>query len=240
MSSLAPKPITRGENHEQILAMLSRMPPGRVLDAPCGEGALSIRLKQMGFDVACCDIDPALFKLEDLTVQYAELNLGKIPFENESFDYVASVNGLHRLWNPANAIREYARVLKPGGTLVCSIPNYAHLSRRLRFLLSGGIARNVSQLSVYQVTEDPAAHYRATLLFAQVKHLLDACGLPVVALESARRKKSGFFYYPLALLIRLLGLFASERDKQAFYTEQSNSRAILLGSNHLYIRAEKI
>jgi len=239
VSSGAPKPITRAENHEQILAMLSPLPRGRILDAPCGEGALAIRLKEMGFDVACCDIDPALFKLEDLAVQYAELNLGKVPFEDESFDYVASVNGLHRLWNPANAIKEYARVLKPGGTLVCSIPNYAHISRRLRFLVTGGIARNVSQLNVQQVTDDPAAHYRSTLLFAQIKHLMHGYGLSIVALETARRKKSGLFYYPLALLIRLAALFSSGRDREAFCMERSNSNAVLLGSNHLYLRARK-
>ena len=235
----APKPMTRPENHDKIVAMLSDSPRGSLLDAPCGEGALSIRLKQMGFDVTCCDIDPDLFKVEDLSVQYGELNLGKLPYEDASFDYVVSANGLHRLWNPANALKEYSRVLKPGGTLICSFPNYAHISRRLRFLFSGGIARNVSKLNVQQVTDDPAAHYRTSLLFAQVKHLMGRYGLSIVSLESARRKRSGFAHYPLALLIRLLSLFATKRDRDAFCTEQSNSRAILLGSNHLFIRARK-
>ena len=58
-------------------------------------------------------------------------------------------------------------------------------------------------------------------------------------LYPARRKRSGFAHYPLALLIRLLSLFASKRDRDAFCTEQSNGRAILLGSNHLFIRARK-
>lgn len=54
----APRPITRAENHEQILAMALRLPRGRALDAPCGEGALAARLAAEGFQVACADVDP--------------------------------------------------------------------------------------------------------------------------------------------------------------------------------------
>jgi SAM-dependent methyltransferase len=240
MTESAPKPITRAENHEHILRMIENEARGRVLDAPCGEGALSIRLKEMGFTVECCDIDLDLFKVKELTVRYAEFNLGTIPHPDQSFDLVTSVNGLHRLWNPQNAIDEYVRVLKPGGVLFASIPNYARISRRLRFLIAGGIARNISKKNIYQKTDAPAANFRQPLLFSQIKYGLEDRGFVIEHIESSPAGRAKFFYYPLALLIRLAGAGLSQKVREAFCVRESNSQAILMGSRHLFIKARKV
>jgi SAM-dependent methyltransferase len=237
----SPKPITRAENHEQILAMALALPRGRALDAPCGEGALAARLAEAGFEVACADVDPALFRAPGLSVQATELNQGKLPFADASFDLVVSVNGLHRLWNPTNAVREYARVLAPGGVLLVSVPNYAHLSRRLRFLLAGGLARNISRLATEHSHEEPAANFRQPILLSQVLDALDAAGLELEAVEAARRRKrASAGWRALAAAIRFLGRrFASRRNREAFASDLGNSDAVLLGSHHLYVRARK-
>lgn len=235
----APKPITRLENHDQILAMAVELPRGRTLDAPCGEGALSARLAEAGFEVACADVDPALFRAPGLSVQATELNQGKLPFEDGVFDLVVSVNGLHRLWNPTNAVREYARVMAPGGVLLCSVPNYAHLSRRLRFLLGGGIARNISRLSTEHSHDEPAANFRQPLFLSQILDALDAAGLEFDGIEAASRKRGGLALRTLAVFVRLFARFSSKRNREAFATEHGNSDALLLGSHHLYLRAHK-
>jgi SAM-dependent methyltransferase len=238
-SGAAPRPITRQENHEQVLAMAARLPRGRLLDAPCGEGALAARLAGLGFAVSCADVDPGLFRAEGLTVRATELNQGKLPFEDASFDVVVSVNGLHRLWNPANAVAEYARVLAPGGVLLTSFPNYAHLSRRLRFLATGGIARNISRLDTEHSGGDPAAGFRQALLFSQAKDALDRAGLVLEGLETARRKRTGPGWRLLAAGIRASARLSSRRNRETFCTEAGNSDAILLGSHHLYLSARK-
>ena len=203
------------------------------------EGALAARLAEAGFDVACADVDPALFKAPGLTVQATELNEGKLPFEDGAFDLVVSANGLHRLWNPANAVAEYARVLAPGGVALISFPNYAHISRRLRFFLTGGIARNISRLATEHGADEPAANFRQPLLLSQVLDALDAAGLEFEGLESAQAKRSGGPWRLLAALIRLLARTSSKRNRKAFATAHGNADPILLGSHHLYLHARK-
>ena len=235
----APRPITRLENHDQILAMAARLPRGRVLDAPCGQGALSARLAEAGFRVACADVDPGLFRVPGLSVRPVELNQGKLPFEDGVFDLVVSVNGLHRLWNPAHAVAEYARVLAPGGVLLCSVPNYAQISRRLRFLLGGGIARNISRLATEHTDAEPAANFRQPLLLSQLLDAFERAGLELESLESAQRKRTGLAWRVLAAAIRGLARFTSKRNREVFAAELGNSDAVLLGSHHLYLRASK-
>ncbi len=120
----APNPITRLRNHDKAMAIFEQFPAGYVLDASCGEGALSVRLRDAGFTVRCCDIDLALMKAKGFENKQVDLNAGRIDYPDGSFDYVASVNGLHRLYNIENAISEFERVLKSCGRLVISIPNY--------------------------------------------------------------------------------------------------------------------
>lgn len=235
----APRPITRPENHDQILAMAERLPRGRVLDAPCGEGALAARLAAAGFDVACADVDPSLFRAPGLGVQATELNQGKLPFEDASFDLVVSVNGLHRLWNPTNAVVEYARVLAPGGRLLVSFPNYAHLSRRLRFLLTGGIARNISRVETEHGHDQPAANVRQPLLISQVLDALDHAGLVLDGIEAAPRRRRGPGLRVAAALVRAFARVSSRRNREAFATALGNGDAVLLGSHHVYLRARK-
>jgi 2-polyprenyl-3-methyl-5-hydroxy-6-metoxy-1,4-benzoquinol methylase len=49
--------------HETVERILQEAKRGKVLDAPAGEGALTLRLKNLGFDVSCCDLYPEIFKV---------------------------------------------------------------------------------------------------------------------------------------------------------------------------------
>ena len=48
----------------------------------------------------------------------------KLPFPDQSFDIVYSSNVLEHVANPATALAEAIRVLKPGGVLHMTVPNY--------------------------------------------------------------------------------------------------------------------
>jgi N-acyl-L-homoserine lactone synthetase/ubiquinone/menaquinone biosynthesis C-methylase UbiE len=64
-------------------------------------------------------LDRAKQKLAaNTSCQFASLNLNqKLPFENDSFDRVISMNVLHALENPEKTVREWARVVKHGGLI---------------------------------------------------------------------------------------------------------------------------
>ena len=61
----------------------------------------------------------------------------ELPFGDRSFDYVTCLEGLEHIENPQQAMREFARVLKPGGHLIVSVPNILNIEERLKWLLHG-------------------------------------------------------------------------------------------------------
>ncbi|WP_232679620.1 class I SAM-dependent methyltransferase [Nocardioides sp. R-C-SC26] len=107
---------------------LSLLAPGsRVLDVPCGGGvALRGLTPGQGVDYVAADIAQAMLdrtmdaarerRLDDqVTPRIADV--GDLPFAGESFDMVVSFTGLHCFPDPAAAVVEMVRVLKPGGVI---------------------------------------------------------------------------------------------------------------------------
>jgi SAM-dependent methyltransferase len=69
-----------------------------------------------------------------------------LPFPNGSFDRALCLDVLEHLPYPeqAPALAELFRVLRPGGELLVSVPNLAHLQSRVHFLLGGRLIRTAN------------------------------------------------------------------------------------------------
>jgi len=108
----------------------------RVLDLGCRSGALTRHFLE-GNEVVGLDVDrAALAKAEALGIQPVQANVEEpLPFEDASFDAVVAGELLEHLQFPDALVREIARVLRPGGALVGSVPNAYRVQGRLRFLL---------------------------------------------------------------------------------------------------------
>jgi SAM-dependent methyltransferase len=61
----------------------------------------------------------------------------RLPFDDASCDVVVCTEVLEHLAMGGPLVREMARVLKPGGTAVISVPNIASLKSRIKLLLGG-------------------------------------------------------------------------------------------------------
>lgn len=109
-------------------AEIGTLPPGsRVLDVPCG-GGVALRGLQPGQEVEYVAADIAQTMLartmeaarargvEDQVVPRIA-DVADLPFEDASFDLVVSFTGLHCFPDPARAVMEMMRVLKPGGVI---------------------------------------------------------------------------------------------------------------------------
>lgn len=88
-----------------------------VLDAGCGSGKYSQYLVNKNIATLCA-VD--LFDNVPLLsgVDYKKASIDKLPFPSSSFDLVFSFSVIFYLDTPEDAIKEYCRVLKPGGLIL--------------------------------------------------------------------------------------------------------------------------
>lgn len=92
-------------------------PPARVLDAGCGEGALSRRLEAAGYAVTSIDTDPAAVAAARAAgVRAVRADLAS--YDDEPFDAVVMLLSVHHMHPLGMALDRAARLLRPGGTLI--------------------------------------------------------------------------------------------------------------------------
>lgn len=112
----------------QAMDVVREMPDGStILDVPCGGGITVGRLRpDQKVRYVAMDISPGMLDLarrrirppQRDVVEFVQGSIEEIPFGDDEFDLCVCFNGLHCLPDPAAAIREIARCLKPGGRLI--------------------------------------------------------------------------------------------------------------------------
>ena len=102
-------------------------PGGRVLDAGTGEGRHLVHLLGLTPDVHAVDASRSgLAKMPDAVrtrVAAAVADLETLPYPDASFDLVLCTDVVETLPEPVRALTEFRRVLRPGGHLLCNVPD---------------------------------------------------------------------------------------------------------------------
>jgi glycosyltransferase involved in cell wall biosynthesis len=120
-------------SHAIILEKLIGLPASRVLDLGCSSGLLAAHARAAGHEVTGCDrLElPGVRERTDHFIQ-ASLDDG-IPAEvGDGFDIVVAADVIEHLPRPGQILRDIRRVLRPGGHVLLSVPNFAHWYPRVK------------------------------------------------------------------------------------------------------------
>jgi SAM-dependent methyltransferase len=116
--------ITEALEHHVILRLTGPLQGRSILDVGCGDGTLAMLLAHEGAGrVTGCDPDPRMVAKAMAATRRESIDLAvarsqALPFPDGSFDIVTCITVLTFVSDAGNAIREMARVLRPGGRLV--------------------------------------------------------------------------------------------------------------------------
>ncbi|MBR1812120.1 MAG: class I SAM-dependent methyltransferase [Clostridia bacterium] len=98
---------------------------GKLLEVPVGTGVLSMPVFQTlaDADITCLDYSEKMMataeaRAKEMNIQnvcFQQGDVGNLPFPDETFDVVVSLNGFHAFPDKEAAYKETFRVLKPGG-----------------------------------------------------------------------------------------------------------------------------
>jgi glycosyltransferase involved in cell wall biosynthesis len=122
-----------GSSHAAMLQMLGTLPPSRILDLGCSGGLFAERVRAAGHRVTGVDSMevPGVRERTDRFV-LADLNTG-IPAEaGGRYDVVIAGDIIEHLTRPVEMLKDIGNVLRPGGQLLLSVPNFGHWYPRLR------------------------------------------------------------------------------------------------------------
>lgn len=120
--------VSRRELVVDLVRKLPLGPSPRFLDIGCGTGATAAALRQFGMVTGVDMSTTALKCCQTRSVSNVlQAKAEWLPIEDGSIDVIVATDVLEHLDDDVAAVREFRRVLKPGGHAVLTVPAYQFL-----------------------------------------------------------------------------------------------------------------
>jgi demethylmenaquinone methyltransferase/2-methoxy-6-polyprenyl-1,4-benzoquinol methylase len=113
---------------KQLVQWSDAKPGDYILDCATGTGDLALEFKRhvgsrgevvgVDFCASMLELAPPKAKRAGLDVQFQLADILKLPFANDSFSVASIAYGIRNVADPIGAIKEMARVVKPGGRIM--------------------------------------------------------------------------------------------------------------------------
>ena len=112
-------------------------PEAILLDIAAGTGAMTLRMRDLGFKVSATDYVPENFKLDSIPFIQADLNEAFSTAYSKRFQAIVASEIIEHLENPRHFARECFKILEPGGRMILSTPNVENAASKASFIRSG-------------------------------------------------------------------------------------------------------
>ncbi len=123
------KPAVKGEKilrrRYRLAKRLSRIVSngGALLDVGCGNGAQTALFEKHFSQIVGVDVQTDPMKDPKITALWVGATGEHLPFDDESFDAITCFEVLEHVVDPVQTVKEFHRLLRPGGQVVLSVPN---------------------------------------------------------------------------------------------------------------------
>jgi SAM-dependent methyltransferase len=252
---MASAPASHRATNARVLSLLAAAGKieGDILDLGAGGGyftrALSAERERRGIAqgarIEACDIEAARFAAEGVNFTRADVNRG-LPYGDAAFDAVVAIEVMEHTRVPYAALGEIARVLRPGGVLIFSVPNVGQMVSRFDFLLGGHYQLYPSPSALPENAGRIRGHV-SPLPFQYWHYGLRSAGFGAIALHSDRTKRGAaslaVLIWPFLRLSTARALARLARDPELYaetaaITREANSWTALTSRSLVFFAAK--
>lgn len=126
--------------YEIVVKWLSHVTYQSHYDLGCGSGVLARKLKAIkpALLISGCDIsEKAIARCTDVMDRcyYHDIDKGPLPEIDNYYDVVTALDVIEHLYNSKFCMAELARITRPGGRVIVSVPNFGYAPYRCMALV---------------------------------------------------------------------------------------------------------
>lgn len=222
--------------------------PCRIFESSAGTAILARELKDAGHDVTISNY--IVQNIPHIDEHQADLNKD-LALPDELFDVVISREVIEHVESVPHTLREFNRILRPGGTLILTFPNRLQFRSRFYHLLTGFYRGMKSPINL----DVPFGEAHINLIgYPEMDYFLRKSGFEIEFVESSYFQKSDYLFLLFKPLIALTTYYyllkykktAEEHEKirpedikyNKFISEKLLSNALFVGKD-VIITAKK-
>lgn len=199
----------------------------KILDIPAGSGFTAKILKDMNCDVEAYDLLPDFFKINGMECKYCDLS-ERLPVLDDYADIVLCQEGLEHISDQLFVLKEFNRILKKGGSLFVSTPNYSALRMKLSYLLQESeyfakIMPPNEIESIWFTSDNNSKLYYGHIFmlnFQRLRVLARIAGFRVKKVIPTRANKTSLllsvFFYPFILICNIFAYFRAMKKNNSY------------------------
>lgn len=174
-------PENHGESspwYKLVMEYLPSVDGQKILEVACGRGGFARLLASRGARMFGADFSSTALQIargktngprtvRNAPVELAQADAQNLPYAQDSFDAIISCETIEHLPDPGAALREMSRVVRSGGTLFLTTPNYFNLM---------GLYNLYARARHRRATPGADQPFDRVFLFPQIRSLLRNAG----------------------------------------------------------------